>query len=122
LSVKPETILAIEVGCASTSDRLLVASETEHGKRNRNGNVDAKLTGLELLLKQCSRCTGTSEDSSAVAVRVGVDEVDGIFCGLNIEADEDRAEDLLGVASHVRFDIRDDCWTDLEGLAGYHGE
>lgn len=47
-----------------------------------------------------------------VAVRVLVDETDGIIEGIDTQAKEDRSEDLLLVAGHVRSHVREDSRAD----------
>ena len=65
------------------------------------------------------RGPGAREDGDAVAVFVGVDERDGVVNGVDVEADEDGAEDLFCVAFHVRLDVGDDCGRNLCAVAGY---
>lgn len=50
-------------------------------------------------------CSGAvcGEDGCAVAVGVIVDHADGIVQSLRLEDDQHRAEDLLGVALHLRL-------------------
>lgn len=114
LGVEAQAVLAVEVGQAGSGDTLLVAGEAEHRQRDGDGHVDADLAGLKFLLEQRRSRAGPGEDGRAVAVGVGVDEVNGLFGGVDIQADEDGAEDLFGVALHVRLDVGDDGWSDLE--------
>ncbi len=81
--------------------------------RHRDGDVDANLAGLDLTLEASGGGTGTGKDGSAVSIFVLVDELNSIVDGLNVEANEDGPEDLLSVASHVRFYIGNDRWANL---------
>jgi hypothetical protein len=81
--------------------------------RDGNGDVDTNLTGLDLVLEAAGCSTRACEDGGAVAVLVGVDHVNGLVDGLDVQADENRAEDLLGVALHVWLDVGDDSRADL---------
>lgn len=114
LRVEIQTGLAIKVVRSTARHALLVPSETEHGQWYRNGHVDTQLTDVHVLLELGRRGSGASEDGGAVAVGVVVDESDCVVdCG-GVEADEDRAKDLFGVAFHVGLDIADYSGSDLE--------
>ena len=78
-----------------------------------DGHIDTNLAGLNLTLESLGCAAGACEYGRAVAVLVGVYHVDGIVDGWDIEANKDRSEDLLGVASHVRLDVGYDGWSDL---------
>ena len=113
LRVELQARLAVEGVGAAAGDALLVAREGEHGERDRDGHVDADLAGFDVLLEaRCGRA-GAGEDRGAVAVLVGVDEVDGVFERVDVDADEHRAEDLFAVAAHFRGDVGDDRGADL---------
>lgn len=114
LGVEAKTILAVEVGEAGSGDRGFVAGEAEHGQGDGDGDVDANLAGLEVLLEQGGRGPGAGEDGGAVAVRVGVDQIDGFLRGVDVQADQDGAEDFFSVAFHVRLDVGDDGGCNLE--------
>jgi len=137
LRVELDTRLAVEGVGAAAGDRLLVAGEGEHGQlRNVNveaacgpkkttywdGNrdVDANLTGLNLLLEASSSGARAGEDGSTVAILVGIDHVDGLVDSLNVQANEDRTEDLFGVALHVRLDVGNNGGTNLNLSANGH--
>lgn len=51
LRVELQAGLAVEGVGTAPSDTLLVPGEGEHGKRHGNGDVDADLTGLKILLE-----------------------------------------------------------------------
>ena len=99
LRIKLQPGLAIKRIRAATGHTLLIAGEAEHGQRDGDGDVDADLAGLELLLEAGGRRAGGGEDGDAVAVFVGVDQVDGFVEGVDVEADEDGAEDFFLVAA-----------------------
>ena len=82
-----------------------------------NGHVDTNLTGFNLVLEAAGGGTRACEDGSAVAVLIGVDHVNSLVDGLDVQADENRTEDLLGVALHVRLDVGDDGRSDLSVLS-----
>lgn len=105
LRVEIQARLSVEGICTSSSHTLFVSSEREHRERYWDRHVDADLSGLDFLLKACGRTTATCEDSHAVAILVLVDELDSIIHCVNIDTNEDWAENLLGIAFHVRFDV-----------------
>jgi hypothetical protein len=78
-----------------------------------NGDVDADLTSLNLLLEQAGRGARASEYGRSVAVLVGVDKVNGLVDGVDVQTDEDRTEDFFRVAFHMGFDVGDNGRTDL---------
>lgn len=84
----------------------------EQTYRYGNGDVDTNLAGLDLALELPCRRPGACEDGCAVTVLIRVDHLDSLIDGLNVQADKYRAEDLLGVALHVRLDVRNDGGTD----------
>ena len=73
-------------------------------------HVDTDLAGLELALEAGGGGTRAGEDSSAITVLVGIDQLDGIINSVDLEADQDRTKDLLAVASHVRLYASDNGW------------
>jgi hypothetical protein len=136
LCVELQTRLAVEGVRATARNRFLVSCEGEHGElalsafvrlyvgwkktyRHRNGHVDTDLTGLNLTLEATSSSTRACEDGSAVAVFIGVDQVNGLIDGLDVETHEDRAEDLFCVALHMWLDVRDDGGTNLGGKVSH---
>lgn len=115
LRVKVDSALSVKVARATARDRGLVAGKAEHGQRDGDGDVDTLLAGLDLFLEAGRGRAGAGEDGCAVAVLVCVDQVDGVVEGGDVEADEDGAEDLFGVAFHVGFDVCNHRWADLGG-------
>ena len=73
LGIELQAGLAVEGVGTTTGNTLLITSEGEHGKRDGNGNVDAELTGFNLLLELGGSGAGAGEDGGTVAVLVGVD-------------------------------------------------
>src|SRR4029453_5642595 len=65
---------------------------------------------------------GGREDRGAVAVGVGVDQVDAGVQVLHADHDEDRSEDFLGVGGHFGLDVVQDGGADPEAflMAGDH--
>lgn len=114
LRIEPQPILTVKIARASTSNTLLVAREAEHGQWDRDRDIDTQLAGFDLLLESGGCRAGLGEYSGAVAVLVGVDQVDGFVGRFDVEADEDGAEDFFCVAFHVWFHVGDNCWSDLE--------
>ncbi|KAJ6446052.1 CMGC/SRPK protein kinase [Purpureocillium lavendulum] len=108
LRVEVDAGLAVEGIGAAAGDTLLVAGEGEHGQRDGDGHVDADLAGLDVAAERLGRGAGAREDGNAVAVLVLVDELDGVVDGVDVEAHEDGAEDLLPVARHVGRHVGDD--------------
>lgn len=125
LRIKIEAGLAVEVIRAPTGHAFLISCKTEHGQRHRDGDVDAQLADVEVFLELRGRAAGAGKDGGAVAVGVRVDQVDGRGDGVDVEGDEDRAEDLFRVAFHVRLHVGYYCGGDL-GLVsmidGWGGE
>ena len=112
LRIKVESNLSIKRIRTTARNTLLVPREREVGNTNRDwdGDVDTDLSALNVLLERLCGGTGLGEDGYAVAVLVGVDEVDGVGEGGDFQGDEDGAEDLLGVALHVWLDASNDGW------------
>jgi hypothetical protein len=114
LSVESEAVLAVEVRGAGTGDALLVSGEAEHGQRHGDGHIHANLTGLKRLLEQRRRGARLRKYGRTIAVGVGIDQVDSLFCGLDVQAHQHRSKDLFGVTFHMWFNIGDDCRADLQ--------
>lgn len=87
---------------------MLLISFSGSTYRDGDGHVDTDLAGLNLALESTCCRTGSSEDGGAVSILIRVDEIDGLVECLYIEADENRTEDLLRVALHVRLDVGND--------------
>ena len=116
LRVEAQSIFPVEIARPCPRHTLLVAREAEHGQRDGDGDVDPQLAGFDLLLEAGGGGAGFGEDGGAVAVFVGVDQVDGFVGCFDVEAHEDGAEDLFRVAFHVGFYVGDYGWGDLGGL------
>jgi hypothetical protein len=114
LRIKIQPRLPIKIIRPTTSNTLLIPCEAEHRQGHGDRDVDAQLADIHVLLELGGGGAGAGEDGGAVAVGVGVYEVDGGVDGVDVEADEDGAEDLFGVAFHVRLDVGYYGWTDLE--------
>lgn len=133
LGVEVEARLSVKGRRSSAGNTLLVASEREHGQwywdrtvwkrqcpSRDNGvhhvvdlHVDSNLTGFNVALEASSSRARGCKDGNTVSVFVRVDEVDRFFECINVEADQDGAEDLLLVARHVLCYIGNESWPDL---------
>lgn len=113
LSIEVQPTFPIEVAGSSSSYTLLISCEGEHGKRHGYGDVDAHLARLDVLLEAGGGAAALCEDSNAIAIFVCVDELNGVIDSRNVDADQDRTENLLCVAFHVCFNISDDSRADL---------
>lgn len=113
LRIEVQARLAVESVRTTARHRLLITREAEHGQWDRDGNVDADLTGLDLFLELAGGGARRGEDGGAVTVLVLVDELDCFVQAVDVQADEDRAEDLFAVATHVFCHVGDDSWADL---------
>lgn len=99
LRVKLQSRLPIKRVRASARHTLLVAREAEHRQGHRDGHVDANLPSFDLFLETRRGGAGRGEDGGAVAVFVGVDELDGFIQRVDVKAYEDGAEDFFFVAA-----------------------
>src|SRR5690606_42108235 len=86
-------------------ERTLPASEREERQGHRNGNVHTHLAHINLVLEPTRRAAMTGKDRGSVAVRAGVDQLDGITKAVNVDAGQHRATDLFVVDIHVRRDF-----------------
>ena len=108
LSVEVDGGLSVEV---SGSDEGGAGSgEAEEGERYRDGHVDTNLSDINLVLEFASGSSRAGEDCSSISVGVGVDQLNGLFQGINIDTNQNGTEDLLSVAIHIGGDIGDDSW------------
>lgn len=98
---------ALSVEVKISGDGFFVASEREHGKRNRDGNVDSDLTALNFTLEFVSCRSGSCENSATVSVFVSVDEVNSFLKSIDVKADQNRAEYFFLVAGHIGSDVVD---------------
>lgn len=84
LCVESEAVLAVEVCGTGAGNAGLVASEAEHGQGDGDGYIDTNLAGFKFFLEQRCCGAGLCEDCGSVAVRIGIDQVDGVLGGLNL--------------------------------------
>lgn len=108
LSVEVDSRAAVESAGTTTGNRLLVTGEGEHGQRDGDGHIDSNLSGLNVATEGLGRGTRLGEDGDSVTVFVLVNQLNGIVNGLDVQANQDGTEDLLGVAGHVGGDVGDD--------------
>ncbi len=66
------------------------------------------LTDIDVSLELASSSQGLSEHSSTVAVRIAVDDVQRVVERVSLHQDEDRAENLFFVDTHVGGYTRQD--------------
>src|SRR3954464_32803 len=69
------------------------------------GHVDADHAHGDAALECAGGGAGGGEDGCAVAVGVGVDELDAVFEGVDANHHEDGSEDFLRVGCHSGFDV-----------------
>mmetsp|Transcript_29542 Transcript_29542/g.84217 ORF Transcript_29542/g.84217 Transcript_29542/m.84217 type:complete len:503 (-) Transcript_29542:51-1559(-) len=98
--------LAVEVEVAE--DGPLVAREGEHRQRHGDGHVHAHLPSLDLVDEFPCGAAAAREDGSAVAVRVGVDELNGLVEAVGLDAAQDGPEDFLVVDLHTGLHLAED--------------
>src|SRR3954471_10649481 len=79
------------------AERGLPATEGVVGHRNGQRHVDTDHADGDGALELPGGGAGGGEDGGAVAVGVGVDQLDAIFQGVDADDDEDGSEDFLGV-------------------------
>lgn len=108
-----QTRLTVERIRTATGNRLLIARKAKHRQRDWDRHVDTDLASFNFFLELAGRGAGAGEDGGTVAILVLVDEFDGFVQAVDVEADEDRAEDFFLVAAHVLLYVCDDCWADL---------
>lgn len=113
LRIEVQPTFSIEIAGSSSCHTPLVSCEGKHRKWNWYGNVDAHLARFDVLLEAGGSAAALCEDSNAIAVFVCVDELNGVIDSRDVDADQDRTENLLCVASHMWFNISNDSWTDL---------
>lgn len=105
---------AVESVGTATGNTLLVASKGEHRQRNGDGDVDANLSGFDVLLESRRRRSRGCEDGGTIAVLVIVCQRNRIVESIDIKAHEHRTEDFLFVAGHVWSDVGDDGRSNLQ--------
>src|SRR5580704_15872313 len=114
VGVEADAFRAVHVGVAE--ERVLPPAEGVEGHRHRDRDVDADHPDLDLALEFLRRLPAGGEDRGAVAVRVGVDDVDGLAKRLGPEDDEHRTEDLVGIDVHVGGDVVEQARADEEAV------
>jgi hypothetical protein len=116
LSEELNSLSAIEVEV--TTEGSARASEGNHRERNRDRDVDTNLTDIDFMLEFASCSAASSEDGGTVTVRVGVDELDGVFESVDLHDTESGGEDFFLVACHFGGDVSDESRT--EPVATFH--
>ena len=113
LGIKVQAALPVKIARSSSCYTSLIPREGEHGEWDWNGNVDAHLPGLDVLLEAGGGAAAPGEDGNTVAVLIRVDQLGGFVNGRNVHADEDGTEYLLGIAFHMWFYVGNDGRADL---------
>mmetsp|Transcript_97278 Transcript_97278/g.308569 ORF Transcript_97278/g.308569 Transcript_97278/m.308569 type:complete len:253 (-) Transcript_97278:448-1206(-) len=106
LGVEVHPGLAVEVGGAH--EGRAAAREAEVRQGHGDGHVDADLAAVHVHLEAAGVGAAAGEQGRAVAVGVLVDHGDGVVEGVRLEGDQDRPENLLLVAVHVRGHVLQD--------------
>src|SRR5690606_26081051 len=106
LGVEQDDLLAVRTQVAQLGAAR--ATEGEQRYRHRNRHVDPDLTHIDVFLEAAGNATGAGEDGGAVAVRVGVDDLDGIVQRVGFHHAEHRPEDLGVVHAHAGLDASQD--------------
>ncbi|MNR13609.1 hypothetical protein D3C85_1300200 [compost metagenome] len=78
--------------------------EGEQRDRYRDRHVDADLADVDLFLEVTRGSAGAGEQGGAVAVRVGVDDLDRLVEVGGVHDAQHRAEDFFAVHRHLRRD------------------
>mmetsp|Transcript_60668 Transcript_60668/g.161212 ORF Transcript_60668/g.161212 Transcript_60668/m.161212 type:complete len:200 (-) Transcript_60668:852-1451(-) len=76
-----------------------------HGDRD----VDADLSTVHVVLELSRHSAARREDGGAVAVRIGIDDLDGLLKSVCLQDHEGWTKDFLLVAVHACLHVRDDC-------------
>ena len=102
--------------------RVLPAAEGVPRHRHGDRHVHADHPHRDLALERARGRTVLGEDRGAVAVRVRVDDLDGLLEGVHPQHHEHRTEDLLLVSGHLVADLVDDRGSHEEAIlvAGDH--
>jgi hypothetical protein len=69
------------------------------------------------VLEAAGGSAGACEDGSTVTVLVGVDHLNCLIDGLDVETDKNGTEDFLSVALHVGLHVGDDGRANLENMS-----
>ncbi|KFF32029.1 chemotaxis protein [Pseudomonas aeruginosa VRFPA01] len=100
LGIEAHRLLAVGVQVAV--EGALPAGEGEERQRYRDRHVDSHLADLHRVLVAPSGAAGAGEQAGAVAIGIGVDQGDGLFQAIHLQAGQHRAEDFLAVQAHPR--------------------
>ena len=109
------------VGVGVTEEGVLPAAEGVVGHGDGDRDVDADHAHLDLVLEAPGRAAVVGEDGGAIAVRIGVDQFEGLVVALDPDHGEDRAEDLVGVDGHLGRDVVEQGGAQEEAVASAVG-
>lgn len=109
LSEELDSTLSVEV--ADSPETVFASSEREHGERNRDRQVDADLSALNLVLELSCSVAILGEDGSTVSVGVLIYKINSILESVNAHDNHNGSEDFSVVHFHAWLDVVDDSWT-----------
>src|SRR5690625_6745182 len=102
LGLSPEGDGLLAVGAQVTQLGSPRAGKAEVGHRYRNRYVDADLAHIDIGLETARHPARVSKDRRAVAIGVGIDQVDCLVQRIDSYHTQHRTEDLLAVDTHFR--------------------
>ena len=113
----------LAVGAQIAQLRGAAAGEREQRHGHRHGHVDAHLAHVDLFLELARCAARLGKDGRAVAVGVGVDELDGLIQRGRLDHAQHGAKNFLVVHAHARFHAAEDGRADKVALfvAGHGG-
>ncbi len=103
LSEELDSTLAVEV--AGSPETGLAASEGEHGKRDRNGEVDTNLTALSLVLELSGSVAILSEDSSTITASMIVHKINSLLESIDSNNNHNGSENFLIIDVHAWLNV-----------------
>src|SRR6476620_1251044 len=108
--VEVESFGAMRVGV--TEQGGLPPAEGVVADRDRDRDVDADHADLHFVLEPAGGAAVIGEDRGAVAVGVGVDQVQALAVSVDADHGQHRPEDLLGVDAHAGSNPVEKGWTE----------
>jgi len=84
----------------------LIASEAEHRQRDGYGNINADLASFDPVHECPSRRAICRENCRAIAIKIFIDDIDGLVSRVDEHARQNGSEYLFGVALHRRLQCK----------------